>query len=138
MARSTISSRLFAGSITRPLRIIVALICGLGSARASRAQLRALAKVPSVRWLNFLFGEAPKSAREGVCAPQNKIARSLARNSSAEIKNGHADGEAVGDLVKNDALCAVSDVAVDLDAAIDRPRMHDQAIRLQQFRPLFR
>src|ERR1041385_5583394 len=58
------------------------------------------------------------------------------RDSSAEIKNGHAHGQTVGNLIENDAACSVGDFAVDLDAAIDRPRMHDQAIRLQQFRPL--
>ncbi len=70
------------------------------------------------------------------CAPQKRSASR--RDSSAEIKNGHADGETVGDLIENDALQAVGDFAVDLDAAIDRARMHDQAIRLQKFCPLFR
>ena len=45
----------------------------LGSARASRAHRRALASMPR---LNFAaaaecFGEAPKRAREGACAPQS-------------------------------------------------------------------
>ena len=87
MKRSAISSRLFAGSMMRPLRM---------------------------------------SRVHGVGDP------------SAEIKNGHAHGETVGDLVENDALHAVGDFAVDFDAAIDRARMHDQAIGLQQFRARFR
>src|SRR5439155_880155 len=54
------------------------------------------------------------------------------------IKTGHAHSEAVGDLIKNDALQPVSDAAVDLDATVDRARMHDQAIRFQKLRALFR
>ena len=61
-----------------------------------------------------------------------------ARFLPAEIKNSHAHGEAVGDLVENDALQAVGDFAVDLDAAVDRAWMHDQAIGFQKLRPLFR
>ena len=48
--------------------------------------------------------------------------RAHGRDSSAEIKNRHAHGEAVGDLIENDALRAVGDFAVDLDSAIDRAR----------------
>ena len=60
------------------------------------------------------------------------------RDPSAEIQNGHAHGQTVGHLIENDALLAIGDFAVDLDAAIDRAGMHDQAIGLQQFRALFR
>ena len=42
----------------------------LGSARASRAQLCALAKLPKTNSFYFLFDKAPKKAREGACAPQ--------------------------------------------------------------------
>ena len=55
----------------------------------------------------------------------------------AQIEHGHAHGEAVGDLVEDDALRAVGDFAVDFDAAIDRAGMHDQAVRFQPFRALF-
>jgi hypothetical protein len=41
-----------------------------GTARASRAQLRAPAKLPKMNSFYFLFGEAPQKAREGACAPQ--------------------------------------------------------------------
>src|SRR4030095_11109861 len=87
MQTSPTSSRLFAGSITRPWRMIVALM--------SR------------------------------------------RDSSTKIQNSHAHGEPVGDLVENDALQAVGDFTVTLDAAVDRPRMHDQTIGFQKLRPLF-
>jgi hypothetical protein len=42
----------------------------LGSARASRAQLRALAKLPRMNSLYFLFAKAPNSARDGVRLPR--------------------------------------------------------------------
>ena len=58
----------------------------------------------------------------------------MASRSPAKIKNGHAHGEAVGDLFENHALRAVGDIAVDLDAAIDRAGMHDQAVRLEAAR----
>jgi hypothetical protein len=41
-----------------------------GSARASRAELHAPTELAKTNWFYFLFGEAPKSAREGACAPQ--------------------------------------------------------------------
>src|SRR5581483_3682039 len=53
------------------------------------------------------------------------------------IKNRHAHSEAVGDLIENHALSAVSNFAVDLDATIDRARMHDETIGLENLRALF-
>src|SRR6476619_3044260 len=82
MKRSPTSSRLFAGSMIRPLRMMIALIVS--------------------------------SVFRSCCDP------------SAEIEDGHPHGETVGDLFENDALGAVREFAVDLDAAIDRTRMHDQ------------
>ena len=67
-----------------------------------------------------------------------KIERSLTRNSSAQIENCHAHRETVGDLVENHALQAVGDFAVDLDPAVDRSGMHDQAVGLQKSRAVFR
>ena len=52
---------------------------------------------------------------------------------AAEVKHRHADGEAVGDLVEDDAARAVGEFAVDLDAAIDRAGMHDQASGFSSF-----
>jgi hypothetical protein len=40
------------------------------SARASRAQVRAPAELPKMNSFYFLFGEAPKRARDGAYAPQ--------------------------------------------------------------------
>src|SRR4029077_11281424 len=60
------------------------------------------------------------------------------RDSSTQIENGHANGEAVGDLIEDDALQSVGDVAVDLDPAVDRTWMHDEAIRFQKFCAFFR
>src|SRR5438552_81509 len=142
IARSTISSRLFAGSITRPLRMIVVLISGEHRLPACSPRQPA-ANISGLFWVNGAkIGSAScRTLQAGsLRSPEESWPAQLSscRNSSTEIKNSHAHGQAVGDLVKNDALCAVSDFAVDLDAAIDRPRMHDQAIRLQKFCPLFR
>ncbi len=47
----------------------------------------------------------------------------------AEVESGHADGDTVGDLLEDYAAGRVSDIAVDFNAAVDRPRMHDDGIR---------
>ena len=59
-----------------------------------------------------------------------RITRYFAARAGAEVKHGHAHGEAVGDLLENDAARAVGEVAVDLHAAIDRAGMHDQRVRV--------
>jgi hypothetical protein len=56
---------------------------------------------------------------------QPALARFSRRNPSAQVENGHAHGETVGDLVENYALHAIGQVAVDFDPAIDRARVHD-------------
>src|ERR1043166_8471344 len=117
MARSTTSSRLFTGSITRPLRITLALICGLESARDSRAAFGNPAKRNLVV-AQKSFRRVAENGTRVACAPQTNTARSR-RNSSTKIKNGHAHGETVGDLIEDDALQAVGDFAVDFDAAIE-------------------
>src|SRR5580704_16232329 len=50
-----------------------------------------------------------------------------------EIKNGHAHGDAVGDLLENSGARAIGDVGSDFGSAIDRPGMEDQRIGLGQF-----
>src|SRR4029077_10773257 len=59
------------------------------------------------------------------------------RDSSTQIENGHANGETVGDLIEDDALQSVGDVAVDLDPAVDRTWVHDEAIRFQKLCAFF-
>jgi len=63
--------------------------------------------------------------------PDPNTALRSRRNSSAQIQHCHAHGQAVGYLIENDALISVRHLAVDLDSAIDRARMHDQTIGLQ-------
>src|ERR1043166_46644 len=55
------------------------------------------------------------------------------RDPSAQVQDCHAYGQSVGDLIENDTLQAVCDFAVDLDAAVNRARMHDETIRFQEF-----
>src|SRR5580704_3488101 len=52
-------------------------------------------------------------------------------------EDGHADSQAVGDLVKNDGAAAVGDVAVNLDAAVDGAGVHDEGIGLGAGEPGF-
>src|SRR2546423_7691128 len=59
-------------------------------------------------------------------------------DASAQIENRHPHRESVGDLFEDHALRAVGQLAVDLDATIDRTWMHDQAIGLEPFAALFR
>src|SRR6185369_4595273 len=49
---------------------------------------------------------------------------------SAEVEHGHADGDAVGHLLEDNAAGGVGDVAVDLDTAVDWARVHDDSVRL--------
>src|SRR5439155_25533256 len=41
------------------------------------------------------------------------------------------------DLIENDAVQSIGDLAVDLDAAVDRAGMHNQAVSLQKFGAFF-
>ena len=45
-----------------------------------------------------------------------------------EEEDGHADGEAVGDLVQNQRALAIGDFAVDFYAAIDGAGVHDERV----------
>src|SRR5882762_4775029 len=54
-----------------------------------------------------------------------------AKGSSREkIQDGHPDGHAVRDLLEDDRVRTVGHGAVDLDAAVHRPGMHDDDVRL--------
>ena len=85
------------------------------------------------------FGKLPNAAALAACAPQKHRRRACSCcNPTAQIENSHAHSETVGDLIENHALQTVGDLAVDLDAAVDRAGMHDQTIRLQKFCAFFR
>jgi len=47
-----------------------------------------------------------------------------------EMEDGHADGEAVLDLIEDGGVGAVGEFAGDFDAAIDRAGMHDEHVGL--------
>ena len=64
----------------------------------------------------------PLPAR-GKCSPVRQMARE-------SLEHRHADGDAHLDLFADQRLRAVGDVRRDLDAAIHRPRMHHQRVRL--------
>src|SRR6185437_954556 len=57
--------------------------------------------------------------------------RPVAEVAGQELKARHAHGDAHLDLVADDAAVdVVGDLAVDLDAAVHRPRMHDEGVGL--------
>lgn len=116
----------------RPWRMMTALI-GLGSARALACLFRRLAEK-----ILFLpekskgrFREGAKPGTRGACAPQIGVALSRG-NSSAQIKHRHAHGQTVGHLVEDDTLAPIGHLAVYLHAPVDRARVHDQAILLEE------
>src|SRR5207249_11964310 len=47
-----------------------------------------------------------------------------------EVEDGHAHGDAVGDLIHDDRVRAVGDVAGNFDAAVHRARVQDDDVRL--------
>src|SRR6185503_6925016 len=47
-----------------------------------------------------------------------------------KVEHGHPHGDAVGDLLENHRIRTVGDVGRDLHAAIHRPRVHDDHVRL--------
>jgi hypothetical protein len=66
----------------------------------------------------------------GLYSRVENLRHSSRRNSSAQIKNRHAHGQTVRDLIENHTLVSIGQLTVDLVSAVDRTRMHDQAIGL--------
>src|SRR5690606_36195927 len=52
-----------------------------------------------------------------------------------DAQYGHANRDAVGDLFPDDGTATVSEAGFDLDAAVHRPRMHDDGVRCRQLHP---
>src|SRR4051794_25280659 len=52
-----------------------------------------------------------------------------------EEENGHADGDAVGDLAGDDGVRQLGHLGGDLDAAVHRARVHDERVRLEVLGP---
>src|SRR2546423_293560 len=127
--RSPTSSRPFAGSTIRPLRITVFM--------ASKFLRRNTGFQP-VRPADILSAAVDSAGCKPAGRTDSKSVFRSCRDPSAEIEDGHADRETVGYLLEDDALGAIGQFAVDLDAAIDRPGMHDEAIGLEPFAALLR
>src|SRR5437870_6353017 len=133
ITRSPISSRSFAGSMMRPLRMMVVFISG--EHRLLACSWRQLAA--NVCLLSFLTYARSRSAScrtqqaGSLRSPQRCADLASCRDPSAQIQDCHAHGQTVGHLIENDALISIGQLAVDLDSAIDRARMHDQTIGLQ-------
>ena len=53
-----------------------------------------------------------------------------------EIKDGHADSDAVGDLFEDGGLRAIGDFGSDFRAAVNRPRMKNQRVGFGEFHAL--
>src|SRR5262245_24813129 len=129
----------------RPLRMMVAFMAGERTRPACWFWRHA-----ETIFLSWLHSQAvapqEKCAKAGrfrrhagrVRSPESCVPEFSCRDASAEIKNRHAHRETVGDLIEDYALQPVRDLAIDLDPAVDRSGMHDQAVGLQKFRALFR
>ena len=52
--------------------------------------------------------------------------------------NGHANGNAVGDLFQDDGLWPIGDARRDFEATNDRARMHDERVRCMSSKALAR
>ena len=48
------------------------------------------------------------------------------------MEDGHADGEAVGDLLEDHGAAGVGELAFDFDAPVDGARVHDERLRMEQ------
>src|SRR6266481_6357518 len=53
-----------------------------------------------------------------------------------QVENGHTSGDAVGDLLENGGLRAVSNFGSNFHAAVDRPGMKNQGFGLREFHAL--
>src|ERR1700758_2328504 len=96
----------------RPPRMMIALIfgehslpvCSWRQPAANSFWLRRLNRIParsaSCRTLQAGSLRSPEELRPSRC------------DSSAQIEDGHSDGETVSDLVENNALQAIGDLAV--------------------------
>src|SRR3954462_5099426 len=62
----------------------------------------------------------------------------LGATAGEEIQDGHPYGDAVGDLVENDAERSVGDIGIDLDAAVHRARVENQNLVWRTLEPLAR
>ena len=51
----------------------------------------------------------------------------------AEVKYGHANDDAVRDLLQDDRAVGVGDFGVDFHASINGARMHDDRVGLEPF-----
>src|SRR5438067_1353587 len=116
-ARSATASRRFAGSMIRPLRIIVAFIVLSGE----RTRLACWQKRLAFANFSNRFATGKRSHDEKVVSARrrNQHARRVrsadssdrraksCRDPSAQIENGHSDGEPVSHLLEDYALGAV-------------------------------
>src|SRR5687768_14992784 len=60
----------------------------------------------------------------------------LASLAEEQEQDGHAHGDAVGDLAGDDGAGQVGDLGGDLDAAVHGPGVHDEGVVAEQPRPL--
>src|SRR5262245_19508775 len=67
--------------------------------------------------------------REGSTSRPFLITRSMSHQEQKE--NGHTHGDAGGNLIENNRIWTVSHIGRDLNAAIDRTRMHDDDVGLR-------
>src|SRR5687768_4892352 len=103
---------------------------------ASRTGISATLTSPMARILPSRISRLPTVSkfRSGSTSRPSLISRSMSPHQ--QVEDCHPDGNARRHLVENYGKRAVSDVGRNLDAAIDRPGMHDDDVRLSALRAL--
>src|SRR6185369_8275010 len=124
------------GQTTRPAGTSTSLT----SASTSRSRPTRVMRVPSMSTSNTpsrpFAGSTtcpPLSSHFDIYAPEylSDTASIDIDAAGEQVQHGHADRHAVGDLLENHRIRAVGDVRGDLDAAVHRPGMHDDDVRLR-------
>src|SRR6202521_2400933 len=89
---------------------------------------------PSMPWLGsislpFVISRRPEGAPgPAALAVVTGISGGLLMYPGEQVKHGHPHRDAVGDLLEDHRVRPVGDLAGDLDAAVHRPRMHDDHV----------
>lgn len=55
----------------------------------------------------------------------------LSARSGAEVQDGHAYSDSVGDLLEDERAAGIRDLRVDLGSSVDRAGVHDQGVWFQ-------
>src|SRR5262245_12949162 len=109
------------GVITTPAGIVITVTpASAGRSRPTRAILP-----PSIKMSN-----TPSRPFAGSTTRPPLSSRFIFNSAPEQVEHRHPYGDAVGHLLENHRVRTVRDLGSNLDAAIHRPGMHDDHIRL--------